>query len=180
MMAAAAAPGAAEPRFENGEFVPSREVPFSRELDELIHEIRAGEAPNIGRFCGYCCAPLGRASACEVCGESASRTTPLDKIDRELAQIYVAKRKREAWFVHGFTWTGILLMTGLSVLLMVVLPDWTKIFAIMTLVLGGYFAGTFFGNVLAQTPAYRSGLNLFARRWSEFASERGMVSPERR
>ena len=165
---AAAAP--AEPTFVDGEFQPSRAVPFSRELDELIHEIRAGEAPNIGRFCGYCCAPLGRASSCEVCGESASRTAPLEKIDRELAQIYVAKRKREALFVHGFTWTGILLMTGLAVLLMVVLPGWTKIFAIMTLVLGGYFAGVFFGNVLAQTPAYRSGLRLFARRWSEYAA----------
>ena len=167
---AAAAP--AEPTFVDGEFQPSRAVPFSRELDELIHEIRAGEAPNIGRFCGYCCAPLGRMSSCEVCGESASRTAPLEKIDRELAQIYVAKRKREAWYVHGFTWTGILLMTGLAVLLMVVLPGWTKIFANMTLVLGGYFARVFFGNVLAQTPAYRSGLRLFARRWSEFAAAR--------
>lgn len=162
----------AQPTFRDGEFVPSREVPFSRELDELIHEIRAGDAPNIGRFCGYCCAPLGRASRCEVCGETAAQTEPLDKIDRDLAQIYVAKRKREALFVHCGAWTGILLATALSVLLIVFLPGWTKVFAIMTLVLGGYFAGVFFGNVLAQMPAYRSGLNLFARRWSEYAASR--------
>ena len=161
-----------QPTFENGEFVPSRDVPFSPELDALIHEIRAGEAPNIGRFCGYCSAPLGQAAGCEVCGESTSRTEPLDKIDRELAQIYVAKRKREALFVHIGAWTGILLATALSILLIVFLPGWTKVFAIMTLVLGGYFAGVFFGNVLAQTPAYRSGLKLFAQRWSEYAATR--------
>ena len=150
------------PRFEQGEFVPSREVPFSSDLDRLIHEIRAGEAPNIGRFCGYCCAPLGNRSDCEVCGEHTTSTAPLDKIDRELAQIYVAKRKREALFVHSGAWLGILLATGVSIGLIMVLPSWTKAFAILTLVLGGYFAGVFFGNVLAQMPAYRSGLKLFA------------------
>ena len=161
------------PRFEQGEFVPSREVPFSSDLDRLIHEIRAGEAPNIGRFCGYCCAPLGKRSDCEVCGEHTTSTAPLDKIDRELAQIYVAKRKREALFVHSGAWLGILLATGVSIGLIMVLPSWTKVFAILMLVLGGYFAGVFFGNVLAQMPAYRSGLKLFAIRWGEYVAGRG-------
>ena len=167
-----------QPRFEGGEFVPSRDVPFSRDLDELIHEIRAGEAPNIGRFCGYCCAPLGQTRRCGICGEPASRTAPLDKIDRDLAQIYVAKRKREALFVHSGAWAGILLATGLSIALIILLPSWTKIFAILTLVIGGYFAGVFFGNVLAQTPAYRSGLALFARRWAEYAAARRADPPD--
>ena len=166
------------PRFEQGEFVPSREVPFSSDLDRLIHEIRAGEAPNIGRFCGYCCAPLGKRSDCEVCGEHTTSTAPLDKIDRELAQIYVAKRKREALFVHSGAWLGILLATGVSIGLIMVLPSWTKAFAILTLVLGGYFAGVFFGNVLAQMPAYRSGLKLFAIRWGEYVAGRsGKLRP---
>ena len=164
------------PRFEQGEFVPSREVPFSSDLDRLIHEIRSGEAPNIGRFCGYCCAPLGKRSDCEVCGEHTTSTAPLDKIDRELAQIYVAKRKREALFVHSGAWLGILLATGVSIGLIMVLPSWTKAFAILTLVLGGYFAGVFFGNVLAQMPAYRSGLKLFAIRWGEYVAGRSGVS----
>ena len=169
----------ATPRFEQGEFVPSREVPFSGELDRLIHEIRAGEAPNIGRFCGYCCAPLGNRSDCDVCGEQTTSTAPLDKIDRELAQIYVAKRKREALFVHSGAWLGILLATGVSIGLIMVLPSWTKVFAILTLVLGGYFAGVFFGNVLAQMPAYRSGLKLFATRWGEYVAGRGGNAPPR-
>ncbi len=165
MPSATAAP---EPTYRNGDFVPTRAVPFSSELDEMIAEIRAGNAPNIGRFCGYCSAPLGQADACGVCGEPTERTPSVDKIDRELAQIYHAKRKREGLYVHLAAWTGILLATGLSILLILVLPDWTKIFAIIVLVLGGYFAGVFFGNVLVQGFAYRAGLRMFAKSWADW------------
>ena len=156
------------PRFEAGAFVPTRDVPFSAELDELIAEIRSGNAPNLGRFCGYCSAPLGDADRCGVCGETTRDTPAADKIDRDLAQIYQAKRKREGLYVHSGAWTGILLATALSILLIIVLPGWTKVFAVIELVLGGYFAGVFFGNVLVQGPAYRAGLRMFAKRWHEW------------
>lgn len=161
-----------EPTFSEGHFVPTREVPFSSELDELIAEIRAGNAPNLGRFCGYCSAPMGENEACSTCGVETADTAPSDKIDRDLAQIYVAKRKREALFVHAAAWLGILLATGLSILMILLLPGWTKVFAIIFLVLGGYFGGVFFGNVLVQGFAYRAGLRLFAKRWSEWRTGR--------
>ena len=162
------APAVPEPRFRDGDFIPTREVPFSTELDELIAEIRAGNAPNIGRFCGYCSAPLGELDACGVCGETVDRTPAADKIDRDLAQIYQAKRKREGLYVHLAAWSGILLATALSILMILLLPGWTKVFAVIFLVLGGYFAGVFFGNVLIQGFAYRAGLKMFARRWTQW------------
>ena len=152
--------------------MPTREVPFSSDLDELIAEIRAGRAPNLGRFCGYCCAPLGQIDACAVCGEHTDHTPAVDKIDRELAQIYHAKRKREGLYVHLAAWSGILLATALSILMIVLLPGWTKVFAIVFLVLGGYFMGVFFGNVLIQGFAYRAGLRMFARRWKAWRADR--------
>ena len=157
-----------QPTYQDGDFVPTRDVPFSSELDELIAEIRAGRAPNIGRFCGYCSAPLGQEESCGVCGETTSNIPASDKIDRDLAQIYHAKRKREGLYVHLAAWSGILLATGLSILMILLLPGWTKVFAIVFLVLGGYFAGVFFGNVLIQGFAYRAGLNMFAKRWAEW------------
>ena len=166
-------PTVARPTYVDGEFVPSRDVPFSTELDELIAEIRAGNAPNLGRFCGYCCAPLGaeqpgQTQHCGICDVSTAQTPTVDKIDRDLAQIYVAKRKREGLYVHAAAWTGILLATGLSILMILLLPGWTKAFAIAFLVLGGYFMGVFFGNVLVQGFAYRAGLRMFAKRWTEW------------
>ncbi len=155
-----------EPTYRDGDFVPTRQVPFSSELDELIAEIRAGNAPNIGRFCGYCSAPLGQLDSCAVCGETTDRTPSVDKIDRDLAQMYHAKRKREGLYVHLAAWTGILLATGLAILMILFLPGLTKIFAIIVLVLGGYFAGVFFGNVLIQGFAYRAGLRMFAHSWT--------------
>ena len=33
---------------------------FSPRLDELMGAMIKGEAPNVGRFCGYCYTPLGK------------------------------------------------------------------------------------------------------------------------
>ena len=167
-MSTPTAPTVPQPTFHDGDFVPTRDVPFSLELDEMIAEIRAGNAPNIGRFCGYCSAPLGDLESCGVCGETTDRTPAVDKIDRELAQIYQAKRKREGLYVHLAAWSGILLATALSILMILFLPGWTKVFAVIFLVLGGYFAGVFFGNVLIQGIAYRAGLKMFAKRWTQW------------
>ena len=57
--------------------------------------------------------------------------------------------------------------------MILLLPGWTKVFAIIFLVLGGYFAGVFFGNVLIQGYAYRAGLSMFARRWTEWRASSG-------
>ena len=175
-MSSRAASAIPRPTYRDGDFVPSRDVPFSSDLDQLIAEIRAGNAPNIGRFCGYCCAPLGAepddvAQTCGVCGESTEQTPAVDKIDRDLAQIYHAKRKREGLYVHLAAWSGIILATGLTILMILLLPGWTKVFAIAFLVLGGYFMGVFFGNVLIQGFAYRAGLNMFAKRWAAWQSQ---------
>lgn len=165
----------AAPQYRDGEFVPTRDVPFSDELDQLIAEIRKGEAPNLGRFCGRCCAPLGDADSCRTCGEPVGATEPVGKIDRELAAIYTAKRKREGLFVHLAAWTGILLATALSVLLIYFFAEagiWVVALGLLILIAGGYFAGVFFGNVLIQDRAYRSGLEMFARRWCEYRDGR--------
>ena len=161
----------AKPTFREGEFVPTHDVPFSTDLDALIAEIRDGNAPNIGRFCGYCSAPLGQEERCGVCDESTTDTPSVDKIDRDLAQIYVAKRKREGLYVHLAAWGGIMLATAISILMIWFLPGWTKVFAIVFLVLGGYYAGVLFGNVLVQGYAYRAGLRFFAQRWNVWRAE---------
>ena len=166
----------AQPKFEDGVFVPTRAVPFSDELDQLIAAIRNGEAPNLGRFCGRCSAPLGELDACSVCGEEVSETEPAGKIDRELAAIYTAKRKREALFVHLAAWTGILLATALAVLLIVFFGAeglWVVALGLGILIIGGYFAGVYFGNVLIQERAYRSGLRMFAEHWADYQAGRG-------
>lgn len=168
-------------RIEDGAFIPTRDVPFSPALDELIAAIRDGKAPNLGRFCGYCCAPLGdRRERCETCGTDVQETPPRTKISRALAAVYTRKRKQEARIIHGAAWLGILIGAAISVGLIMALPGWTKVFAVIFLIAGSYYLASYLGNVLAQNYAYRAGLRLFARRWQEYlrGRETGTIDDE--
>ncbi len=183
MTAQAEVPPAAipEPKIVDGRFIPTRDVPFSESLDALIAEIRAGNAPNLGHFCAYCCTPLHDAgSACPTCGASPLETPPRAKISQPLAEIYTAKRKKEARYVHSAAWLGLLLGAGISMALIVVLPSWTKFLAIAFLILGSYYLASYLGNVLVQDYAYRNGLRLFAQRWHDYVltRERGAVDDD--
>lgn len=169
------------PTMEDGEFVPTYEVPFSEALDEMIAEVRAGNAPNLGRFCGYCYTPLdSKRERCPTCGTSARETPTREKIARTLAQVYTAKRKREARYVHSAAWAGILFGAAVSVGLIVVLPGWTKVFAILFLIVGSYCIASYLGNVAVQNYAYRRGLEQFSTAWQEFLALRaaGAVDEE--
>jgi hypothetical protein len=168
-----------EPTIIEGDFVPTREVPFSSALDELIAAIRKGDAPNLGRFCGYCCTPLRkRDETCPTCSTSEREAAPREKISRSLAEIYTRKRKREGRWVHGAAWSGLILGTLISVLLIMTLPGWTKILAVVFMIVGSYFIATYMANVLVQNRAYRSGLEFFARGWSVYLHAREQGSLE--
>lgn len=162
-----------EPTIVEGKFVPTRDVPFSDALDAMIAEVRAGNAPNLGRFCGYCYTPLeaGRR-VCPTCDTSADDVPARDKISRTVAQVYTAKRKREGRYVHGAAWAGILFGTAVSTGLIVILPDWTKIFAIIFLIVGSYYIASYLGNVAIQDYAYRRGLREFSAAWQDFLALR--------
>lgn len=163
----------AKPTIVDGEFVPTHEVPFSEALDKLIAEIRARRAPNLGRFCGHCQTPLRETTAsCPTCGTTTSAVPPREKISRRLANVYTAKRRREGRIVQAAAWLGLLLGAGIAVGLIVILPGWTKAFAVVFMILGSYFIATYLGNVVVQNHAYRSGLTLFARGWDEYLQGR--------
>ena len=163
-----------EPTIVDGKFVPTHDVPFSEALDAMIAEVRAGNAPNLGRFCGYCYTPLdpGR-EVCPTCGTSADAVPVRDKISRTVAQVYTAKRKREGRYVHGAAWAGILLGTAVSTGLIVILPDWTKVFAILFLIVGSYY--------LRLLPGQRRdpGLRLPARPAAVLRRLAGFPAPAR-
>ena len=58
-----------------------REVPLSSALDELIVQMRDGEVPNLGRFCGYCRMPLvPHAASCPTLGTDVVELPPREKI----------------------------------------------------------------------------------------------------
>ena len=157
----------------NAEPAPNPDLPFSPALDELIAEIRKGRAPNLGSFCGNCCAPLlAQDPRCTTCGSAVRDVPPRERISRALAAIYTHKRSREGRMVHAAAWFGIMLGVAISTVLIIVLPDWTKVFAILFLILGSYYIASYLGNVLIQDYAYRQGLRAFARAWARYRLDR--------
>ena len=66
----------------------------------------------------------------------------------------------------------VVLGTLISVLLIMTLPGWTKILAVVFMIVGSYFIATYMANVLVQNRAYRSGLEFFARGWSVYLHTR--------
>ena len=168
-----------EPTIVDGEFVPTHDVPFSEALDQMIAEVRAGNAPNLGRFCGYCYTPLDQGrDICPTCTTTVDAVPARDKISRTLAQVYTAKRKREGRYVHGAAWAGILFGAAVSVGLIIVLPDWTKVFAVLFLIVGSYYIASYLGNVAIQDYAYRRGLQQFSVAWQEFLELRARGAAE--
>ncbi len=156
-------------RYEEGRFVATHDVPFSTALDELIAEVREGNAPNLGRFCGYCSTPLTpQDGVCPTCATETAALAPREKIPRPLAAVYTRKRKVEARIIHSAAWLGISIGAAISIGLILALPGWTKIFAVIFLVAGSYYLASYMGNVLAQDFAYRRGLRTFAARWQEY------------
>ena len=165
--------------YVDGEFVSTRDVPFSPSLDELIADIRSGQAPNLGRFCGYCCTPLGADSQrCATCDTRIDDVPPRSKIPRPLAAVYTRKRKIEARIIHSAAWLGIALGTGIGSGLILALPSWTKIVGVIFLLAGSFYIASYFGNVLAQNYAYRRGFKAFAQRWQEYLRARASGAAE--
>ena len=66
--------------------------------------------------------------------------------------------------VHGIQ----VVSTGL----IVILPDWTKVFAILFLIVGSYYLASYLGNVAIQDYAYRRGLRQFSIAWQDFLALR--------
>lgn len=156
-------------RIVDGEFIPSPEIPFSDTLDELIAEIRAGRAPNLGRFCGFCSTPIREGmERCSICRMVVREWPALSKIPRPLAAVYTKRRRREARIIHGAACLGLAIGVALAFGLALLLPGWTKIFAILFMVIGSIYIASYLGNVLVQSYAYTAGLKVFARGWQEY------------
>jgi hypothetical protein len=83
---------------------------FSDRLTNVLETVLQGEAPNAGRFCGYCYTPLdAQRSACPHCGRAVSERPPVEKIPVEVYEMFQRMRRRESLVVNSFAYLGLLL-----------------------------------------------------------------------
>jgi hypothetical protein len=152
---------------------------FSPRLDELMAAMISGQAPNVGRFCGYCYTPIGKnAEACRHCETPVTDYAPVDKLPMEFGALYRRMRKRESLIVNSFAFAGL----GLGVLLFVVLVAvavyvfhqslWWLAFATLVLIVGGRVFAGLLGGWIGDNVGYNYAHKKLIVEWHEYARQR--------
>jgi len=152
---------------------------FSERLDTLLSAMLDGEAPNAGRFCGYCYTPLGKkASACAHCGRTTVEFETIAKLPPEIVELYRRMRKRESLVVNSFAFAGL----GLGLVLFIILVAvavyrfdqslWMLAGATAVLIVGGRILAGILGGWIGDAVGYDFAQRRLAVEWAELERQR--------
>ncbi len=152
---------------------------FSPRLDELMASMLAGEAPNVGRFCGYCYTPLSRkAEACPHCGRTTAQFEPVAKIPIDFFDLYRRMRKREAIIVNTFAFAGLALGLLLFILLVALAVYrlhqslWALGGATVALIVGGRIFAGLLGGWIGDSIGYDYAHRKLIVEWQDYERAR--------
>jgi hypothetical protein len=151
---------------------------FSESLTNTLDAFFKGQAPNAGRFCGYCYTPLGpERMACPHCGRPVESNPPLEKVPREVLEMFRSMRRRESLVVNSFAYAGLLLavlifigvfafafFTGASIW-------WYVADIVLLFVLSRVLAGLL-GGYVGDDVGYRYARRKLAEDWSAYEAGR--------
>lgn len=152
---------------------------FSARLDELLDAIRRGEAPNAGRFCGYCFTPLADRDACVHCGRPTSHVPPVERVPNEVLEMYRALRRRESLVVNSFAYLGLTIGVLLFVAMVAVAVFyldaawWFLTLSIVVLLVGGRVLAGILGGIVGDNLGYRYARRKLAEDWAAYQASRG-------
>ncbi|HZP56819.1 MAG TPA: hypothetical protein VFC53_04605 [Dehalococcoidia bacterium] len=159
---------------------------FSQRLDELMAAMLKGEAPNVGRFCGYCYTPLGRhADACAHCARTTADVQPVAKIPAGVFDLYRRMRRRESLIVNSFAYLGLAIALLLFILLVAVAVYrfdaslWMMALATAVLIIGGRIFAGILGGWIGDSIGYDFAQRRLAEEWADYERERAQESAAR-
>jgi hypothetical protein len=152
---------------------------FSERLDGLMASMLAGEAPNVGRFCGYCYTPIAKqATACAHCGRTVDEWPPVPKIPSDFFTLYKRMRKRESLIVNSFAFAGL----GIGLLLFIDMVAvavyrfnaslWWMAAATAVLIVGGRVFAGLLGGWIGDSIGYNFAQRKLAVEWEAYEHER--------
>lgn len=157
----------------------SVELPvFSERLTTVLDTIFKGEAPNAGRFCGYCYTPVDQQRThCPHCERAVAEHAPVEHVPREVLAMFRNLRRRESMVVNSFAYLGLLLgvLTFIAVfyvLFMLNVSVWWYVFDIALLfVLARGLAGLL-GGFVGDELGFRYARRKLAEEWAAYEEER--------
>jgi hypothetical protein len=150
-----------------------REI-LSERLLLLLDDVLAGQAPNAGRFCGYCYHPLSpERQVCTHCGLSTAERPAVAAVPRPVIEMHKRRRGREGLVVRTFAWGGLTVGVILALLpLAFANVSWLSVLAFFGLLAFFYLLSANLANSLGDYLGYRWGQSLVRREWARFIAER--------
>jgi hypothetical protein len=152
---------------------------FSPRLDDVMAAMIAGEAPNAGRFCGYCYTPLRKkADECPHCGTGVEDYEPVSQIPREFGAMYRRMRKRESLIVNSFAFAGLFLGVLIFMALVAVAVYrydqslWLLGFATVVLIVGGRVLAGLLGGWIGDNIGFEYAHKKLVEEWRQYERER--------
>ena len=156
---------------------------FSERLMTALAAMVKGEAPNVGRFCGYCYTPLDpERTQCPHCGHPVEEHPPVERVPSEVLQMFRQLRRRESLVVNSFAYLGL----GLGVLTFIVIFYviytlnasiwWFVSNIILLFVLSRVLAGLL-GGVVGDEVGFRYARRKLVEEWREYEAARNQQSP---
>ncbi|MCH8902119.1 MAG: hypothetical protein IIC88_07440 [Chloroflexi bacterium] len=147
---------------------------FSERLMTALATMVRGEAPNVGRFCGYCYTPLDpERTQCPHCGHPVEERPPVERVPSEVLQMFRQLRRRESLVVNSFAYLGL----GLGVLTFIVIfyviytlnasVWWFVSNIILLFVLSRVLAGLL-GGVVGDEVGFRYARRKLVEEWREY------------
>ena len=152
---------------------PDEEV-LSGRVVQLIDDILAGQAPNAGRFCGYCYHPAAAGrEICPRCGRAASEWPPVDALPREMLEMQRVRRRREGMVVRSVAWGGLTIGVVVALLpLAFAGVTWWSATAFFVLLFVFYLLSANLANSVGDALGWRWGQSIIRRRWENLVAER--------
>jgi hypothetical protein len=150
-----------------------REI-LSERLLLLLDDVLAGQAPNAGRFCGYCYNPLSpERKICTHCGRSTAECPAVAAVPRPVIEMHKRRRGREGLVVRSIAWGGLTVGVFASLLPFVFgnVGLWS-VLAFFGLLAFFYLLSANLANSLGDALGYRWGQSIVRREWARFTSER--------
>ena len=150
-----------------------REI-LSERLLLLLDDVLAGQAPNAGRFCGYCYHPLSlERKICTHCGLSTTECPTVAAVPRRVIEMHKRRRGREGLVVRTIAWGGLTVGVIVALLPFVFgnVTLWT-VLAFFGLLAFFYLLSANLANSLGDALGYGWGQSIVRREWARFIRER--------
>jgi hypothetical protein len=149
--------------------------PYLERLQEKMEERLARKVPVNGRFCGFCYGRLREADeACPYCSRQVGDTATVAVIPDPVLLAYKARQRTEATWVYMGAFLGLIIASGLFLLMVVWGPGLLghPALAFVVLIGGGYLLAQLFGPIIAGQFGYRRGSRKRDQLWAAWLQER--------